>query len=288
MRVAWRDLLATIHPLWQIGFYLVPVGMLCIVSFWLLRDFQPTPAWNLQNYGEILRNPVYVQGVFSSVKLAITCSILSLCLAIPIAYGLTFALEDKLRRLALFLLLWPFFSNYVTRMFSLQLCLGNDALVTFLRQTGFLGVRDKLLYSEPAVVIGLLSILVPVSAIIIYLSLARLDRTLLQASRNLGATGVQTFFLISFPFALPGILGAFMYSFIVTIGDFVCPRVLGGNQLYTISILIEDRLKVNDWPVAAALGVVMMVISTIVMFAVLIGSKLAPTARFANKGVSRP
>jgi spermidine/putrescine transport system permease protein len=280
--------LAIIHPLWQFGFYLIPVGMLCIVSFWLLHDFQPTPAFNLQNYNEILTNHVYQQAFWSSLKLAIGASLLSVTFALPLAFAITFAVGDRLRKFFIFALLWPFFSNYVTRMFSMQLMLGDQGILnSLLLKSGIIHEPIKMLYSEFAILLGLLSILVPVSAMIMCLALTKLDRTLISASSNLGASGWQTFARISLPFALPGVLGAFMYSFIVAVGDFVCPRILGGNQVYTLSILIEDRMKVNDWPMAAALGVVIMLASLAVMAIVLYCFNLTPTARFAQRGVQR-
>lgn len=276
--------LGLLHPLWQFGFYLIPVAMLCTVSFWLLQDFQPKPALDLQNYQQLLTNHVYQQGLFSSLKLALAASVLSVVLALPLAFAITFAITDRFRRFFIFALLWPFFSNYVTRMFSMQLLLGEQGVLNqVLLKLGVIAVPLKLLYSEFAILLGLLSILVPVSAMIICMSLTKLDRTLLDAASNLGASKLQTFSRISFPFALPGALGAFMYSFIVSIGDFVCPRILGGNQVYTLSILIEDRMKVNDWPMAAVLGVMIMVASLVVMSAVLYGFTLTPTAMFAQR-----
>jgi ABC-type spermidine/putrescine transport system permease subunit I len=277
--------LAFVHPLWQFGFYLIPVGMLCLVSFWLLRDFQPTPSFSLQNYNEFFTNHVYQQGLWSSLKLAIAASLLSVTFALPLAYAITFAVTQRWRKFFVFALLWPFFSNYVTRMFSLQLMLGEQGILnSLLIKTGVIHEPVKMLYSEFAILLGLLSILVPVAAMIICLALSKLDRTLLSASQNLGASPWQTFTRVSLPFAIPGILGAFMYSFIVAVGDFVCPRILGGNQVYTLSILIEDRMKVNDWPMAAALGVVIMLASLIVMSVVLYCFNLTPTARFAQRG----
>lgn len=280
--------LAILHPVWQFSFYLIPIGMLCIVSFWLLRDFQATPAFNLKNYHELLRNHVYQQGLISSLRLAITAALLAVVLALPLAFAITFAVGERLGKFFVFALLWPFFSNYVTRMFSIQLLLGDQGILNaLLIKTGAIGTPVKFLYSELAILAGLLSILVPVSAMIICLSLTKLDRTLLDAAYNLGATKLQTFNRVSLPFALPGVLGAFMYSFIVAIGDFVCPRILGGNQVYTLSILIEDRMKVNDWPMAAALAVVIMVASLLVMLAVLRCFALTPTAVFAQRKISQ-
>ncbi len=278
--------LALLHPIWQFGFYVIPVLMLVIVSFWVLTDFQPAPAFDLKNYKELLTNTVYQQGLFASLQVAIVAAMFSVLLAFPMAYAITFAVGDKLRKVLIFGLLWPFFSNYVTRMFSVQLLfMENGALNQLLLKTGLSKEPLKLLYSDFAVLVGLLSILVPVSAMIICLSLTKLDRRLLDAATNLGASRFQSFARISLPFALPGVLGAFMYSFIVAIGDFVCPRILGGNQVYTLSILIEDRMKINDWPMAATLGVEIIVASLLIMLFVLFCFTRTPIAMFAQRKV---
>jgi ABC-type spermidine/putrescine transport system permease subunit I len=267
-----------------LAFYLVPVGLLILVSFWATADFQPVPAFKWQNYRDIACDPVYRQALFSSLRLAAVSSALAVTLALPLAFALTFAVQDRWRKYVVFFLLWPFFSNYVTRMFSMQLWLNDQGIFnSLLIKLGILKEPIKLLYSEFAIVWGLLAILVPISAMIIYLSLTRFDRDLLSAAHNLGATRMQALTRIAFPFALPGLLGAFMYCFIASIGDFVCPRILGGNQVYTLSILIEDRMKVNDWPLAAALGVIMMLSSLAVMLIVFYCFTLTPTARFARQ-----
>lgn len=280
--------LAILHPLWQFSFYLIPIGMLCIVSLWQLRDFQTVPALNLQNYGELLNNSVYRQGVSSSLKVAIIAALLSVSLALPLAFAITFAIPHRLHSLFILALLWPFFSNYVTRMFSLQLLLADHGMLNAsLIKLGAIATPVTFLYSDMAIIAGLLSILVPVSAMIICLSLSKLDQTLLHAAYNLGATRMQSFKRVSLPYTLPGVLAAFMYSFIVAIGDFVCPRILGGNQVYTLSILIEDRMRVNDWPMAAAIGVVIMFASLLMMLAVLQCFNLTPLAIFAQREVSQ-
>ena len=147
-------------------------------------------------------------------------------------------------------------------MFGWQIWLNDQGVLsTVVRQ--FIGTDQPLgiLFTETAVLVGLLSLLIPIASVLIYLSLSRLDDTLIFAAGNLGASQWQKMRHIQLPFALPGMLVSFLFCFLLTFGDFICASVLGGNQVYYLSIAIQDRVKINDWPMAAALGTLLLLIS---------------------------
>ena len=125
--------------------------------------------------------------------------------------------------------------------------------------------------------------LVPIASLVIYVSLVKIDLALILAARNLGASSWQTFWRIILPLSLPGLVIASLISFIISFGDFVCTSILGGNQIYTVSSLIADRVKINDWPTAAALGTVMLSMSVVVIAVIFSGLHFLPTARFGKR-----
>jgi len=265
-----KKIFVRMHALWQSIFYLAPLVFLVAVSFWTLERYQLTPAFTADNYSTISSGEVYLKALFTSLWLAMTTAALATAFGIPLAQAVNFYIHERMRLLIIFALLLPFLSSYVIRMFSWQLWLNDGGIIaSALKQIGLLEGPLGLIYTEAAIRVGLLSVLVPIASLIIYLSMSRIDRTLILAARDLGASSWQTFWRIIFPFSLPGIIIAFLFSFIISFGDFISPSVLGGNQVYTLSILIEDRVKINDWPTAAALAVLMLGVSSAIIILML-------------------
>jgi len=283
MRTTFRGLLVLVHAYWQFFFYLLPLLLLAAISFWTIHNYQLTPAFTFDNYKVLLNSPVYASNLLTSLWLAVSTAVLATALALPLAYTIAFHVHRRWRGFLIFALLLPFFSSYIIRMFSWQLWL-NDAgiLAALLRGLGIVRGNLSLIYTGMAIRIGLLSVLVPITSLLIYVSLARIDRTLISAACDLGASSWQAFWHIILPFSLPGIAIAFLLSFIISMGDFVSPSILGGNQVYTLSILISDRVKIADWPTAAALGMVMLLISVALITAIFTGMRFLPTVRYGR------
>jgi ABC-type spermidine/putrescine transport system permease subunit I len=271
----------SLHLGWLALFYGVPLGLLAVISFWIIENYTLTPAFTAESYKQLLARPQYWNAVENSLRLSLTAAFLAVVSALPAAYAVVFQVREKARRYILLALLLPFFSSYVMRMFAWQIWLNDRGIITALLRElfGYGGVL-KLIFTETAVLIGLLSVLVPVAAIMIYLSLSRLDLTLIAASRNLGATRWQTFLLVELPFALPGVIVSSIFCFLIAFGDFVCASILGGNKTYYLSVAIEDRLKINEWPMASALGTIMLILSLGVLGVLFsVFGKLPTTAR---------
>ena len=264
---------ALAHAWWQFVFYFIPLMLLVVISFWTLRNYQLAPAFTIENYRAILSGGIYPKALVTSLWLAGTTALLATVLGLPISQAVNFHIHGRVRTLIIFALFLPFLSSYIIRMFSWQLWLNDSGIIAFaLKKIGLLKGPLGLIYTASAIRIGLLSVLIPIASLIIYLSMSRIDKTLVLAAKNLGGSSRQVFWRIILPFTMPGILIAFLFSFIISFGDFISPNILGGNQVYTLSILIHDRVKINDWPSAAALGVLMLIMSIAIItliFAVL-------------------
>jgi spermidine/putrescine transport system permease protein/putrescine transport system permease protein len=276
-----------IHAWWQFLFYFVPLILLIAISFWTLKHYQLIPAFTTENYRTIFSKGIYLNGLVTSLCLAATTALIATVLGLPISQAVNFHIPQRIRMLIIFVLFLPFLSSYIIRTFSWQLWLNDSGIIAFaFRKIGLLEGPLKLIYTASAIRIGLLSVLIPIASLIIFLSMSRIDKTLILAAKNLGASYLQIFWQIILPFTLPGIIIAFLFSFIISFGDFISPNILGGNQVYTLSVLIQDRVKINDWPMATALGTIMLIMSIAIItliFAVLSALPMSRNSKLQGK-----
>jgi len=268
------------HAWWQVFFYFVPLVLFVAISFWVLKLYQLTPALTFENYAHIFSDQIYKNGIITSLWLAVTTALLATVLGLPVSQVVNFHIHERIRLLMIFVLFLPFLSSYIIRMFSWQLWLNDSGIIAFaIKKMALLEGPLKLIYTASAIRIGLLSVLIPIASLIIYLSMSRIDKTLILAAKNLGASYLQISWRIILPFTLPGIIIAFLFSFVISFGDFVSANILGGNQVYTLSVLIQDRVKINDWPMAAALGTIMLIISIAIITLIFAVLSYLPMAR---------
>lgn len=286
MRRKIQQLLLFVHAYWQGFFYLASILLLVAISFWTLKNYQLVPAFTAESYKTIFSpEGVYLKALVASLWLAGRTALLATTLGLVLSQAVNFHIHGRIRMFVIFALFLPFFSSYTIRMFSWQLWLNDSGIIaSVLRTIAWFEGPLKLIYTETAIRIGLLSVLIPIATLIIHLSMSKIDKSLILAARNLGASTWQTFLRITFPFCLPGIMVAFLFSFIISFGDFISPSVLGGNQVYTLSVLIGDRVKINDWPTAAALGVIMLGVSVVIIALTFTTLRLLPTAQNPKQG----
>ncbi len=251
-------------------FFLGPLAIMIVYS-WLT----PGPLWRrrMEILSPELRaaswagpdtkyerfDPVYIEIFLRSVKLAATTVLLSLILCYPVAFWVS-RMSDRMKNLVIFLITLPFFISLIVRLF---------AWVLILRPTGFfnqalmgLGLIDQpleIIFTGTAVVIGMVYVFVPFMFLPLYASIEKLDHSLIEASQDLGANRLQTFFRVILPMTLPGIVGGSIIVFIPSLGNFIVPSLLGGAKVVMIGNLIEQQfLSARNWPFGAALGMMVM------------------------------
>lgn len=252
-----RIILTNTHLIWLSLFYFIAVIFLFVISIWSIRDYQLSPDLNFENYGTIISNPLYYNSLFLSFKVSFIVGFFSILFAVPFSYINFVFVNKKYQLLLVFLMFIPFFSSIIIRMFSWQNWINKTGIINYiLVKIGF-GQID-IIYTETAIYIGLVSYLLPIASLIIYLNIIKIDKDILSAAKNLGASSFRVFKDIVFPAILPGVFLAFLFSFIIAFGDFVTSSILGGNNVYTLSLLVNDRVKISDWPMAAALSVIML------------------------------
>jgi spermidine/putrescine transport system permease protein len=253
---------------WLIAFFAIPMAVVWSYSFGRndgLTEIAVTGT--LANYARTLE-PLYLAILWKSCWLALATTALCLVLGFPVAFAIAFA-GPRAKIWLLLGVMLPFWTNLLVRTYALIAMLRdqgylNDGLgVLWHALQPVLGLGDfqpfALLYSNEAVLIGLVYVQLPFMVLPLYASLDRLDRSLLEASLDLGASQIATFRRIVVPLAMPGILSGLVLTFIPTLGSYLTPDLLGGPDSQMIANVIERQFKrANDWPFGAALSFLLM------------------------------
>jgi spermidine/putrescine transport system permease protein len=247
----------------------VPFGIMVVMSFWTQHAFEFNTGFYLTNYAELLERPAYSALLIRSLGISSTCTVATVLLAYPMAYYVAFHVhKNKMAWIVLMTL--PFWTSYLLRVFSWKIILGFNGVINSALMG--IGVIDQpvefLLYSPTAVVITLTHAWAAFAILPIYVSLEKIDRSLLEAATDLGDGPVKRFFGITLPLSLPGVIAATLMIFIPTVGDFVTPALVGGPDGIMIANIIQAQFgRVNNWPRGAALALVMLITITAVSLA---------------------
>lgn len=252
---------------WQLLFFVVPLGFMFVMSFWLVKNYRMTPAFAFDNWAKMLGWSIFWNSYLYTFSLALIATVLASLLAFPASYGLAFKVSETARRWALFFLIIPFFTSYLVRVYAWQVVLaGNGVISATLAWVG-LGPLS-LLNTAYGTVIGYLTLAFPLVVILQTISLASIDGRLIEAAHNLGCGRLRTVFAVIIPAAKVGLIVAALFCFILSFGDFVSPYYLGGSKPPTLSIMIIDSTKSGQqWPRAAVIAVVMILTLLAVAFA---------------------
>ena len=233
-----------------------PMIMLVLFSFWTQvgLGYDTTPT--LDRYREVFAHPSYIDIFWRSVQTSGLVTLATVVLAYPIAYYVAFGVK-KYKFVWLVLLTIPFWTSYLLRVFAWKVILGyNGVINSGLITTGIISEPlEFLLYNQTAVIITLAHAYAAFAILPIYVSLEKIDRTLLEAAADLGDAAWARFWRVTFPLSLPGVIGAAVLIFVPTTGDYVTPSMVGGPTGQMIANLIQVQfLKINNWPLGSALA----------------------------------
>jgi spermidine/putrescine transport system permease protein len=260
----------TLPPLvWVAVFLLVPYALLFCYSFWSVSPEQViVHTWNLDNYRELFRVNVYLQTLFRSMWIAARVMLFSLLLGYPLAYYLSFHAGNR-KDLFYQLVIIPLWVSYLVRAYAWKTILGSDGVLNTLLQYVHLTQHplDFLLYSPFAVVLTLTHIYTPFAFLPIYASLEHIPRNLVEASHDLGASPFQTFWRVIFPLSIPGVLAGATFAFVLSLGDFLAPLLLGGPSGIMISNIVVSLFgAAYNWPLGAAISLCMLLLVVTLLF----------------------
>ena len=244
-----------------------PLGLLFLYSF--LTDGYLTIVWDftLQNYVDAWGDPLVRTVMLRSLGVAMMVTAVTVLLAFPVAYYVSFHVRPSRKSLWLFLITIPFWTSYLIRVFLWKVILGYNGVLN----SGLmgLGIIDEpltfILYNVNAVVITLAHAYAPFAILPIFVALEKIDRSLLEAGQDLGESNLMTFWRVTLPLAMPGVIAAVLIVFIPTIGDYVTPQLVGGPEGRMVANIIQlQYLRLDNYPAGSAIAVSAMLMVTLI------------------------
>ncbi len=250
---------------------LTPAALLVIYSFWTQNDLSIDKTPTVANYTTFLSNKVYLAILLRSVIISFAATALVIVTTYPVAAFIAFRVT-KHKALLLLLITAPFWTSYLVRLFAWKVILGYNGVIN--SGLMWLGVISKpldiLLYNPIAVVITLAHAWAAFALLPIYISLERIDRSLLEASRDLGDDWWATFHRVVLPLSMPGVVAASLIVFVPTVGDYITPQLVGGPSGMMIGNVIQSMFgRSNNWPLGAAMSIVSIAVVTLIVCAFL-------------------
>lgn len=264
----YKSLISAPPLLWVGLLLLLPYALMLAHSFWLVRDGVIVHQWNLQNYAKLLHNPVYAEVLFRTARIAANVTVLSLLLGYPLAYYMSFhatLCKDLLYQLVIV----PLWVSYLVRGYAWKTILGSDGVLNGFLQ--YLHITKEpvsfFLYSPFAVTLTLTHIYTPFVFLPLYASLEHIPRNLIEASHDLGASPRATFFRVILPLSIPGLLAGATFAFVLTLGDFLGPMLVGGPSSIMIANIVQSLFgTAYDWPLGAAIAVCILFLTIALLF----------------------
>jgi spermidine/putrescine transport system permease protein len=253
-------------------FVLVPLAIFLGYSFFSVDQGTIVYGLSLGNYVRFFTDPVFLPVFWNTIVLCVSVAVICILLAYPAAYFLT-TLKGRWRYALLMLLLVPLLMSYVIKIYAIRSILGlNGFLNKALVAVGILQEPSTLfVFNMNAILLTLTLLLIPFAILPIFLSLERIPQVLLRASDDLGASDLQTFLRITLPLSLPGVASAASFVFVLAIGDFLTPQMVGGISGFTFGRILYSQFgTAYNWPFGAALSVALAVV---VIAAILIGER---------------
>ncbi|MBK1851436.1 ABC transporter permease subunit [Marinobacter sp. 1-4A] len=277
MGLKGRVLVIAIPTVWLLIFFLIPFLVVAKISFSVAAiarpPYLPIVEWvdgffrislNFGNYLFLLEDPLYVAAYLGSVKIAGVSTLIALLIGYPMAYLIARSEPDR-RNLLLMLVVLPFWTSFLLRVYAwIGFLKGNGVINNLLIGIGIIDEPLVMLQTDFAVYVGIVYTYLPFMILPLYANLVKLDEAYLEASADLGARPITTFFTVTLPLSLSGIIAGCMLVFIPAVGEFVIPALLGGPDTLMIGqVLWNEFFSNRDWPIASAVAIVMLFVLVI-------------------------
>ncbi|KEO50807.1 ABC transporter permease [Thioclava pacifica] len=255
--------------LWTLIFFVLPFLAMALMSLSHLEGRSVVSGPDLRNYAKIFTEASLLKGIAVSLEITVLVTVISVALAWPLAWIIATRVPVRWRRLALLLAVLPFWTSYVVRSYSWALVLGEKGVVmNALVGLGMLSEPVQIMATRSATVTGFVHFFVMLLTLTIYSNLVQLSPNYARAAEDLGASRWQVIRLVILPLTLPGVVTGAFLTFVLCIGDYITPQILGGNNELTLPQLIMLQLgRRGDYPMASALSLVLMLIVTLAYLA---------------------
>lgn len=243
-----------------------PLGMIVAYSFFKDGYLTVIHEFTVENYVQAWSDPIFRTILTRSVLVSALVTLVTVVLAFPIAYFISFVLPPSKKSLWLFLITIPFWTSYLIRVFQWKVILNyNGVINSILKGLGIIDQPLQMLNSVGAIAITLAHAYAPFAILPIFVSLEKIDRSFLEAGQDLGESKFMTFWRVTLPLAMPGVIGAVMIVFIPTIGDYVTPELIGGGKLPMVANMIQQNmLKIDNKPLGSAIAVSAMLVVAVI------------------------
>lgn len=261
---------------------LIPFGILIVMSFWTQLGFSFDLSPTVANYEKAVDRPIYGALLRRSLYMSGWATVATVLLCYPMAYFVAFHVHRN-KMMWIVLMTLPFWTSYLLRVFAWKVVLGYEGVInSTLMNLGLIqSPLEFLLYSQSAVIITLAHAWAAFAILPMYVSLEKIDKSLLEAATDLGDGPMARFFRITLPLSLPGVISATLLIFIPTTGDYITPALLGGPDGLMIGNLIQKQFgAVNNWPMGAALAIILMLSIAAIVLTFMI------TTNFVRKRIS--
>ncbi len=255
--------------LWVLAFFVLPFGVMIAMSFASLDGRTIVHGFSPDNYIRFFSDPSLFKGVTVSLEITFIVTVSSVLLAYPLAWIIAMRVPARYQRLALMLAVLPFWTSYVVRSYAWLLVLGQNGVVNkALLGLGVIAEPLAIASTRTATVIGFVHFFVMLLTLTIYANLIQLTPNYARAAADLGASAFATFRHIILPLTLPGVVTGAFLTFVLCIGDYITPQILGGNSELTLPQLIMLQLgRRGDFPMASAMSIILMAVVTLAYLA---------------------
>ena len=255
--------------IWTLAFFLLPFGVMLALSFAHMEGRAIVAGFDLGNYARAFGDWTMLKALINSLEITVVVTVVSVLLAWPLAAIIAWQVPARWQRLALLLAVLPFWTSYVVRSYSWLLVLGKNGVVNkALLSLGLLAEPLQIASTRMATVIGFVHFFVMLLTLTIYANLVQLSPNYARAAQDLGAGWLRVLWHVILPLTLPGVMTGAFLTFVLCIGDYVTPQILGGNTELTLPQLIMLQLgRSGNFPLASALSVVLMGVVTLAYLA---------------------
>lgn len=254
--IVWSILLIVL-PMVLIAFYSVTEDGNGIISF----------TFTLKHYIRFFTDPDFLLVLWRSIKIAVKTTLICIALGYPIAYFIAFS-SDRIRNILILAITLPTWINTLVRTYAWIGLLSEGGVIQQVLNIFGLG-HEELLYTEGAVLIGMVYNFIPFMILQINTSLSKMDKSLMEASNDLGANGLQTFLRVILPLSLPGVVSGISLVFLPAVSSFSIPKLLGGGQFFLIGNVIENQfITVGEWNFGSSISLIMAMIMMATMYVV--------------------
>lgn len=259
--------LAIPYIVWALLMLVLPMGLIAMYSVMKHGNSIMTFSFTLEHYIKFFTDPDFLLILWRSLLIAVKTTVICLFLGYPVAYFIARS-KEKVQNILVLCITIPMWINMLVRTYAWIGLLSEDGFIQKILQIFGLG-NQELLYTEGAVLLGMVYNFLPFMILQIQTSLSKMDNSLLEASADLGANPIQTFRRVTLPLSLPGVINGITLVFLPAVSSFFIPKLLGGGQYFLIGNMIENQfITVGEWNFGSAISMIMAIIMMLLMMAV--------------------